>query len=255
MIIVLSPAKTLDFETRPTTHKSSTPLFPDRVNELVDILSAKAPSDLADLMSISEPLAELNFERYQNWDPSPNAKTARPAISAFKGDVYQGLDVTRLDARDLNHAQKRLRILSGLYGVLRPLDLMQPYRLEMGSGLANPSGRDLYRYWQDTVTGQLAKDLTNTRPRVLVNLASNEYFGVVSPHELGAPVVTPTFKDRKNGSFKVISFFAKRARGSMAAWLIQNRVSSIRGLTCFDVDGYRYSPSDSTKANPVFLRG
>lgn len=255
MIIVLSPAKTLDFESRPSTHKHSTPLFPDRVNELVDILSAQAPGDLANLMSISEPLAELNFERYQNWDPSPSAKTARPAISAFKGDVYQGFDVKRMDARDLNHAQKHLRILSGLYGVLRPLDLMQPYRLEMGSRLANPAGGDLYRYWREAVTDRLAEDLRRTRPNLLVNLASQEYFGAVDPHGVGAPVVTPTFKDRKNGSFKVISFFAKRARGSMAAWLIQNRISSVRGLTGFDADGYRYSPSDSTRANPVFLRG
>lgn len=255
MIIVLSPAKTLDFESRPSAHRHSSPVFPERVKELVDVLATKTPQDLSQLMSISQPLAELNYQRYQMWDPNPSKASARPAITAFRGDVYRGLDVQRLDARDLNHAQKHLRILSGLYGVLRPLDLMQPYRLEMGSRLANPAGPDLYTFWRDTVTAHLNTELSTTRPRVLVNLASQEYFGVVNESDIDARVVTPVFKDRKNGNYKVISFFAKQARGSMTAWLIQNRIASVRKMRDFAEDGYRYSPEDSSADSPVYLRG
>jgi len=254
LIIVLSPAKTLDYESPLVTKKHTDPLFPDRVAELVGIMAAKSPADLRSLMGISDSLAELNFERYQDWEPSFTTENARPAILAFKGDVYHGLGVEEFDARDLNYAQNHLRILSGLYGVLRPLDLMQPYRLEMGSRLTNPAGKDLYSYWGDTITERLNEDLENARPKALINLASQEYFGAVNTDKLDARVITPTFKDFKNDEYKVISFFAKRARGVMASWLLRNRVDTLRGITEFDGDGYRYSPEDSTTDSPVFLR-
>ncbi|MDH3251081.1 MAG: peroxide stress protein YaaA [Acidimicrobiia bacterium] len=254
MIILLSPAKTLDYESPLVTKKHTEPLFPDRVAELVDILAAKSPADLGSLMSISDSLSELNFERYQDWEPVFTPENARPAILAFKGDVYHGLNVDGFDARDLNYAQNHLRILSGLYGVLRPLDLMQPYRLEMGSKLKNPAGKDLYAYWGDPITERLNEDLETARPKALVNLASQEYFGAVNTDKLDARVITPVFKDFKNGQYKVISFFAKRARGVMASWLIRNRIDTLKGITEFDGDGYRYSPVDSTTDNPVFWR-
>lgn len=254
MIIVLSPAKTLDYESPLVTKKHTDPLFPDRVAELVDIMAAKSPADLRSLMGISDSLAELNFERYQDWEPTFTTGNARPAILAFKGDVYHGLNVEEFDARDFNYAQNHLRILSGLYGVLRPLDLMQPYRLEMGSKLANPAGKDLYSYWGDTITDRLNDDLENARPKALINLASQEYFGAVDTDKLDARVITPVFKDFKNDEYKIISFFAKRARGVMASWLLRNRVDTLKGITEFDGDGYRFSPEDSTTESPVFLR-
>ncbi len=255
LIIVLSPAKTLDYEAPLHTKKATQPLFPDRVSELVGILAAKSPAELGALMSISESLSELNFERFQDWAPEYTRANARPALFAFKGDVYQGLDVDQFDARDLNYAQNHLRILSGLYGVLRPLDLMQPYRLEMGSRLTNPAGHDLYGYWGDLITERLNADLSKSRPRALVNLASNEYFAAVNTDALDARVVTPVFKDFKNDEHKVISFFAKRARGAMASWMIRNRIDTLKGLAEFTGGGYRFSPDDSTTERPVYLRG
>lgn len=255
MIIVLSPAKTLDYESPLVTKKHTEPILRDRVAELVDILAGKSPADLRSLMSISDSLAELNSERYQDWEPTFTTENARPAILAFKGDVYQGMNVEAFDARDFNYAQNHLRILSGLYGVLRPLDLMQPYRLEMGSRLANPAGRDLYSYWGDTITECLNADLEGARPNALVNLASQEYFGAINTDRLDARVITPVFRDFKNDQYKVISFFAKHARGRMASWIIRNRVGTLKGLADFAEDGYRYSPDDSTTERPVYLRG
>ena len=255
MIIVLSPAKTLDYESPLPTKKRTEPLFPERAAELVDILAAKTPSEIGSLMGISDSLAELNFERYQDWEPTFTPNNSRPAILAFKGDVYHGLAVETFDARDLNYAQNHLRILSGLYGVLRPLDLMQPYRLEMGSKLRNPAGRDLYSYWGDTITERLNADLEGSRPKALINLASQEYFGAVNTQKLDARVITPVFKDFKNDEYKIISFFAKHARGVMASWLLRNRVDTLKGITEFDGGGYRYSHEESTAGSPVFLRG
>ena len=255
MIIVLSPAKTLDYESPLPTKKHTEPLFPERAAELVDILAAKTPSEIGSLMGISDSLAELNFERYQDWEPTFTPNNSRPAILAFKGDVYHGLAVAAFDARDLNYAQNHLRILSGLYGVLRPLDLMQPYRLEMGSKLRNPAGRDLYSYWGDTITERLNADLEGSRPKALINLASQEYFGAVNTQKLDARVITPVFKDFKNDEYKIISFFAKHARGVMASWVIRNRVETLKGLADFAEHGYRFSPDDSTTDRPVYLRG
>lgn len=254
MIIVLSPAKTLDFESEPVTDKATQPLFPDRARELVDVLADKSPRELSSLMSISDQLAELNFERYQEFEDRFDEDNARAAVLAFKGDVYQGMDIERFGPRDFNYAQNHLRILSGLYGVLRPLDLIQPYRLEMGSKLETPRGDDLYEYWGDAITERLNEDLATARPKALINLASKEYFSAVRPELLDGRVVTPVFKDHKNGEYKVISFYTKHARGVMASWILLNRVDTLQGLEDFAEDGYRYSPDDSTRDEPVYLR-
>lgn len=257
MLIVVSPAKSLDYESPLPTRKSSTPEFLDRSAELVDVMAAKSPDDLAKLMGISGDLAELNFQRFQDWERPFTSDNARPAILSFAGDVYAGMQAREtFTERDFTHAQKTLRILSGLYGVLRPLDLMQPYRLEMGTRLATHEGDDLYDFWGDRVTDALNEAIASSPgSRALVNLASKEYFGVVQPDRLDGPVVSPTFLDAKPGQEpKIISFFAKRARGAMSSWIIRNRVTSVRGLRAFDGMGYAYDPDRSTSKRPVFVR-
>ncbi|MEE9415918.1 MAG: peroxide stress protein YaaA [Acidimicrobiales bacterium] len=254
MLIVLSPAKTLDFESPLPTRKHSLPDMVDESKTLVGVLAKKSPDELGSLMSLSSNLAELNFERFQDWSSSFDTKNARPAVLAFKGDVYMGMDVGRFSERDFSHAQKTIRILSGLHGVLRPLDLMQPYRLEMGTDLINPRGKNLYQFWGDRVTDRLNTDLSARSSKLLVNLASKEYFGVVQPDRLDARIVSPVFLDEKNGNYKIISFFAKKARGSMASWLVMNRAKSAKSITEFDGMGYRYDPDRSTSSEPTFIR-
>jgi cytoplasmic iron level regulating protein YaaA (DUF328/UPF0246 family) len=255
MIIVLSPAKTLDFESPLATDKHTKPRFQSEARKLVEILRGKSEKEIASLMSLSPKLTKLNVQRYRDFSDRADAKNARPALLAFKGDVYQGLQAERFDARDLNYAQDHLRILSGLYGVLRPLDLMQPYRLEMGTSLANEAGKDLYAFWGDRITRALNEELAGQKPKALVNLASNEYFGAVNEALLDGRIVTPVFKDRaKNGDYRVLSFFAKRARGMMAAWIIRERVDTLKGLKGFAEEGYRYSEAQSEPDRPVFLR-
>ncbi len=256
MLIVVSPAKSLDYESPLPTAKYSEPELLDRAAELVKIMATKTPDDLRALMGVSAGLAELNVERFQDWERPFTPDNARPALLAFKGDVYLGMDAAgTFSERDYTHAQKTLRILSGLYGVLRPLDLMQPYRLEMGSRLENPYGRDLYAFWGSTIAEHLQEAVAaSPGAKVLVNLASNEYFGSVDVDHLGARVITPTFLDEKNGQYKVIAFFAKRARGAMAGWMIRNRVTSVKGLVDFDDLGYRHDPERSTTDQPVFIR-
>lgn len=255
MIIVLSPAKTLDFESPLATDKHTKPRFQSEARKLVEILRGKSEKEIASLMSLSPKLTKLNVQRYREFSDRADAKNARPALLAFKGDVYQGLQAERFDARDLNYAQDHLRILSGLYGMLRPLDLMQPYRLEMGTSLANEAGKDLYAFWGDRITRALNEELAGQKPKALVNLASNEYFGAVNAELLDGRIVTPVFKDRaKNGDYRVLSFFAKRARGMMAAWIIRERVDTLKGLKDFAEEGYRYSEAQSEPDRPVFLR-
>lgn len=256
MLIVVSPAKSLDYESELATKKYSEPTMLDRSQELVGVMASKSPDEISDMMGISRSLAETNFERFQDWHQPFTPQNARPALLAFKGDVYLGMDAAgTFSERDYTHAQKSLRILSGLYGVLRPLDLMQPYRLEMGSKLNTRAGRDLYSFWGCSITEALNEAIeASPGPNALVNLASNEYFGAVKPDLLTAPVITPTFLDEKNGQFKVIAFFAKRARGAMAGWLIRERVKTLKGLRGFDGLGYRYDPDRSTSTNPVFVR-
>ena len=254
MLIVVSPAKSLDFESPVKTDKYSEPRFLEQAAELVDVLRRRTPEDLSELMNISAKLGELNYRRYQNWERPFTPDNARQAVFAFTGDVYTGLDVGSLSAADLQHAQRHLRILSGLYGVLRPLDLMQAYRLEMGTRLPVGDEKDLYGFWGEQITQALNEDMKGYRPRLLVNLASNEYFRSVREKQLDADVVSPVFKDYKNGQYKVISFHAKKARGMMAAWLIRHRVSDRDALAGFDAGGYRYSAEESTTERPVFLR-
>jgi len=255
VLILLSPAKRLDFETPLLTRKSSTPSMIDQSSELIDVLVTKSPDDVASLMSLSRDLAELNVERYQNWEPEFTKQNARPALLAFCGDVYVGMDVARYGERDFTHAQKTVRILSGLHGVLRPLDLIQPYRLEMGTKLATDRGRNLYDFWGPRVTDRLNDDIAERGSKLVVNLASNEYFGVVQPERVNARIITPTFLDENaKGEFRIVSFFAKKARGAMASWLVLNRVKSAKGLTEFDDLGYRYDPHRSTPQGPVFVR-
>lgn len=259
MLIVVSPAKSLDLDSKLATRKHSEHRLVDRSQELATLMAKKSPDELQALMSISPELAELNFERFQDWAPPFTPRNARPALLMFNGDTYLGMDApATFDERDYTRAQKVLRILSGLYGVLRPLDLIQPYRLEMGSKVANPHGRDLYDFWGDVPTQVLAKDLdASPGGRFLVNLASNEYFRAVRPELLEAPVITPRFLDHgpKEGTEpKVISFFAKRARGAMAGWLVRERISTRSALTSFDGLGYRYDPARSTREEPTFVR-
>ncbi len=257
MLIVVSPAKSLDYESPLATRKFSEPEMLDRSAELVSIMAEKTPDEISKLMSVSAPLGELNFHRFQDWERPFTTENARPALLAFNGDVYTGMDAPNsFSERDFTHAQKTLRILSGLYGVLRPLDLMQPYRLEMGTSLANPAGRNLYDFWGTEIAEKLNRDIdASPGANVLVNLASNEYFGAVDTNHLNAPVVAPVFLDAKgDGDYKIVSFFAKKARGVMSAWIIQNRISARKALIDFDGMGYAYDEARSTAERPVFIR-
>jgi len=257
VLIIVSPAKALDFESPLVTKKHSKPTMLDQSAELVAIMAKKSPEQIEAMMGISPSLAELNFERFQDWEAPFTTDNARPALLAFNGDTYQGLDARHsFSERDFTHAQKTLRVLSGLYGVLRPLDLIQPYRLEMGSKLANAKGKDLYAFWRREVTDRLNEDLaTSPGAKVLVNCASNEYFGAVDVDRLDAKIITPAFLDSKDGGpHKMVSFFAKRARGTLAGWIIQSRIKSARAITGFNGMGYRFDPNQSTPDRPVFLR-
>lgn len=254
MIIVLSPAKTLDYESKLLTRKYSMPQMIDEAEKLIDIMRTKSPADVSALMNISAELAALNVERYQDWHPEFTRENARPAILAFQGDVYRGLNVSEFSERDFTHAQKHLRILSGLYGVLRPLDLMQPYRLEMGTKLETPEGTNLYEFWGGRITDAINKELVDQKPKALVNLASKEYFSAIHTEAVEGTIITPTFRDFSRGEYRVVAFFAKYARGLMASWLIRNRISSIKGIREFDGRGYRYSPEHSTFDTPTFIR-
>ncbi len=256
MLVVVSPAKTLDFESPVTTRKHSEPVFLQEATELVQQLRQLQPDDLCQLMQISSKLGELNFDRYANWHTPFTLQNARQAIFAFKGDVYLGLKAETFAAADLNFAQKHLRILSGLYGVLKPLDLIQPYRLEMGSDFKHSGGKNLYKFWGTKLSTHLNAELAQQsgNKKVIINLASNEYFSALQPAHIEADIITPVFKDFASGQYRVLSFFAKKARGEMAAYIIRNRINSPAALRQFAVDGYQYSVEDSTAAKPVFLR-
>ena len=258
MLILLSPAKTLDFEPAPRDLPATKPVFTAEANKLAKRVAELSPAQLKKLMSVSDKLAEATHEFYATRKSKWDAKGAKQAAIAFKGDVYQGLDADSLTSKQLDNAQTHLRILSGLYGVLKPLDLIQPYRLEMGSKLKNDRGKDLYAWWGDSVTESLAEDLAEATPRgkepVVVNLASNEYWSVVKPKQLEARVVTPAFKDKKGGQYKMISFFAKQARGMMARHLIQSRSAGDKAIESFASAGYRYNEKLSSPDGPVFTR-
>lgn len=254
MLLVISPAKSLDYETPSTTEVHTLPDFIKHSAELIDTLRPLSPAQLSSLMDISDALAVLNVTRYADWSPKFTPKNAKQAVLAFNGDVYEGLDAGSLNEKQLGYLQSRLRILSGLYGVLRPLDLMQPYRLEMGTSLANPRGRNLYAFWGNLVTDSLNAQLAESGSDVLVNLASEEYFKVVKTKQLNARVIHPVFEDWKNGKYKVISFFAKRARGLMARHAAVKGITQAEKLKRFNLDGYAYDPAASDDVNWVFRR-
>ena len=254
MIIVLSPAKTLDYEFE-SNLDHSVPAFLSQSSKLINNLKTKEPKDIASLMGLSDKLAALNFDRYQSWSPAKKVSAdSKPSMLVFKGDVYQGLQAEDLNNSQMKFAQKHIRILSGLYGILRPLDLMKPYRLEMGTKLETSEGKNLYEFWGDKVQKNVLNELKDQRSDLLINLASKEYFTVLGKLPEDINVVTPTFKDYKNGNYKIISFYAKKARGLMARWIIQNKVTNFEDLSGFDVDGYNYSKAESTATVPVFLR-
>jgi cytoplasmic iron level regulating protein YaaA (DUF328/UPF0246 family) len=254
MLTVISPAKTLDFDSPLTTRRATQPEFLEQSAALVEDARDLSPADIHSLMGVSENIAELNHRRFMNWAAPFGLDNARQSLFAFKGDVYTGLEAETLDSKQLTFAQKHLRILSGLYGVLRPLDLMQPYRLEMGLKFANRGGKNLYEFWGGEITGSLNKALKKSGSPVLVNLASNEYFKAVQPKDLDADVVTPVFKDLKGDKYRIISFFAKKARGQMARFIIDNELNEPEGLKKFRVDGYRYNKAESTARELVFTR-
>jgi len=254
MLIVLSPAKSLDYDTPPITKKFTQPDAIGRSAELIDILRTYSPAKIASLMRISDPLAALNVGRFSSWTPECTTENAKQAVLAFSGDVYQGLDATSLNAQQLDYLQSHLRILSGLYGVLRPLDLLQPYRLEMGTKLANPHGKDLYAFWGTVITDVINSALRQHKTRELVNLASEEYFKAVQPTLLNASVITPVFHDWSSGKYKIVSFYAKRARGLMARYAALHRITQAEQLKAFDSDGYAFYEAASNDASWVFLR-
>ncbi len=255
MLIVVSPAKTLDYATPPPTRHFTLPSLLDESARLIDTLRPYSPDALAELMKLSMKLAELNVQRYHDFSLPFTPENAKQALFAFQGDVYQGLEAGSLDAEGLAFAQGHLRMLSGLYGVLRPLDLMQPYRLEMGTRLQNPRGSNLYQFWGEIITARLNAELEQMdEAPVLVNLASEEYFKSVQPAKLAGRLVTPIFKEQKGDSYKVIGVHAKRARGMMSRYAIDQRITDVEALQGFTAGGYRFDPQRSNADEWVFIR-
>jgi cytoplasmic iron level regulating protein YaaA (DUF328/UPF0246 family) len=254
MLILLSPAKSLDYETPPTTDKHTLPQFVDESAALIEVLRPYTPAQIASLMDLSDALSTLNVARYEAWRPKFTARNSKQAILAFNGDVYDGLDAKTLKQADLDWAQDHVGMLSGLYGVLRPLDWMQPYRLEMGTKLANPRGKDLYAWWGDTLAEYLNKQLARQKDNVIINLASQEYFKSVKRKALQARVVECVFEDWKSGNWKIISFHAKKARGMMARHAILKRASKPEQLLDFSVEGYAWDAKASEPDRLVFRR-
>ena len=255
MIALIAPAKRLDYESDLSVEDFSIAEHLKESKKLIKELQKKSPEDLSSLMGLSENLSMLNFERNMNWQaPKKPSNDVRQAIFVFKGDVYVGFDSETLSKADIKYAQKNLAILSGLYGLLKPLDLMYPYRLEMGTKMKNEKGKDLYEFWGNKITESINALAKENNSRGVLNLASVEYFTSVKTENLDLPVYSPIFKDFKNGKYKIISFFAKKARGSMARFVIQNKIKNPADLNKFNLDGYKYSKKDSSEYSPVFLR-
>ncbi|MDX1761007.1 MAG: peroxide stress protein YaaA [Christiangramia sp.] len=253
MKIVVSPAKTLDYESKLPTTRGTQPEFLDTAIKLNRKLSRQSKKEISELMRISDKLADLNYTRYQEFEEDHDKKNSRPAMYAFNGDVYTGLDAYTIPTDKLDKVQDTLRILSGMYGILRPLDLIQPYRLEMGTSIGIERNKDLYEVWKEKVTNYLNDELEEGE--LFINLASNEYFKAVDAKKLKAEVIAPVFKDFKNGKLKIISFFAKKARGSMVRYIIDNDCKTLDDIKGFDYDGYRYSEEHTEKENePTFVR-
>jgi cytoplasmic iron level regulating protein YaaA (DUF328/UPF0246 family) len=254
MLTLISPAKTLDFETPAVTDTHTQGEFLEHSAELIDQLKLQSPDDISALMKLSSKLSELNVQRFHDWCLPFNPKNSKAAVLAFKGDVYTGLDAESFSEKQFTYAQSHLGILSGLYGLLRPLDLIQPYRLEMGTKFANSRGANLYTFWGSIITDAINQRLELSKSKILINLASNEYFKAVKTKQLNAELITPVFKDEKNGQYKIISFYAKKARGLMAAYIIKNKVTTVKELCEFDVAGYRFVAAESNAQTITFKR-
>ncbi len=254
MLLLISPAKTLDFETDAITEQYSQPSFLAESAELIDQLKTLSPSEVSSLMSISEKLGTLNSNRFLQWQLPFTPENSKQALLAFKGDVYEGINANSFSSEDLNWANQHLRILSGLYGLLKPLDLIQAYRLEMGTRFANQGGKNLYEFWANKITDKINNELSTHKNGCIINLASNEYFKSVKPKLLNGEIITPVFKDWKNDKYKIISFYAKKARGMMSAYIIKNRLENPAEIKQFDTAGYAYCAEESTTNNWVFLR-
>ncbi|WP_373056991.1 peroxide stress protein YaaA [Zunongwangia sp. H14] len=253
MKIVVSPAKSLDYDSKLPTTRGTQPQFLETTVKLNRKLGRMSKKEISELMGISDKLADLNYTRYQEFEEDHNKKNSRPAMYAFAGDVYTGLDAYSIPTDKLDKLQDTLRILSGLYGILRPLDLMQPYRLEMGTSMGIERKKNLYEVWQKKVTGALNEELEDDE--LFVNLASNEYFKAVDEKALKVPVISPVFKDYKNGKLKIISFYAKKARGSMVRYIIDKNASTLEDIKGYDYEDYRFSEEHTEKENePVFIR-
>lgn len=251
--IVISPSKSMDFETPIEVNKTSTPLFLNQSEKIMEVLKKKSPKELIDLMGISEKLADLNWNRNQDWTIENTNQNSKQAIFAFIGDVYVGLDIKSMSSSQITVLQEKLRILSGLYGILKPLDAIQPYRLEMGTQLKVRSYKDLYQFWKSEVTNEINKELSEND--YLINLASNEYFKVIDKKSIKVKnIITPEFKDYKNGQLKMIAFFAKKARGLMVRYIIENNIETIEELKGFNYEGYAFDNSLSTSQKLVFTR-
>ncbi|RPF90162.1 MAG: peroxide stress protein YaaA [Rhizobiales bacterium TMED168] len=254
MIILLSPAKTLDYEKLETNTLYTIPLLLEKSKILINDLKKKKPSEISKLMNISDKLSSLNSERYKSWKGlKEKSKNSKEAIFVFKGDVYQGLDIESFEKKDLEYSQNHLRLISGLYGLLKPLDIIEPYRLEMGTKLKTSKGKNLYEFWDKEISDQLVKDLESLKSNTIINLASNEYFNSVKVLEKTTNVISPVFKDFSKDKYKIISFYAKKARGLMAAWILKNKIKKEK-IRDFNIDGYYYSKEDSSENSPVFLR-
>lgn len=254
MLFLISPAKALDETPAPQQLAMTQGAFIPQAQALIEELKQLGPVDIAQLMKLSDKLAELNYDRFQAWQVPFDPDVVKQAVLLFKGDVYQGLQAGEMDAKQLDYLQNHLRILSGLYGLLKPLDGMLPYRLEMGTKFANAKGKDLYAFWGDQITDLLNQQLAEQDSRLLVNLASNEYFKAVKKKNLNADIITPQFKDWKNGQYKMISFYAKKARGMMMRYAAVNQVEQVEDLKYFDYDGYQFAPELSSEKDWVFTR-
>lgn len=254
MLMVVSPAKNLDYDTAPTTSEFTIPTLLEHAEQIIHRCRQLSPQQVSSMMKISDKLAGLNVARFSNWSLPFAPDNAKQAVLAFNGDVYSGLDAASFTEDDFSYAQQHLRILSGLYGLLKPLDLMQPYRLEMGTKIDNARGTNLYQFWGDIITNEINMAMEQQLDNVLINLASTEYFKSVKTNKLEGVIITPVFKDMKNGQYKVISFFAKKARGLMARYIIENRLSQVEQLKEFDVGGYRYNHAMSCAEELVFTR-
>ena len=253
LVTIISPAKKLDYSPVEKNIDSTIPSLLEHSNELIKDLKSLNPQEVSSLMSLSDKLGALNYERFQEWKTPFTKSNSKQAILDFKGDVYQGLDAESLSETELIWAQKHVRILSGLYGILKPMDLMQPYRLEMGTKFATKRGQNLYDFWNSIITEELNKNFSSDNTNLL-NLASNEYFKSINVSELKANVISPVFMDKKNGKYKIISFFAKKARGLMTRYVIKNRIEDITDIQNFDEGGYFFSEAMSEDNKPVFCR-